>query len=239
MLGMGTGRIANTFVELIPDLEKFDIVDIDKKVYSTAKSFFNFKETSKIKVHIQDAKNFIKNSKKKYDLIILDIASSSGLLFDFHTEEFLYKISSLLNEDGLFVSNVISSYEFNSDENVIFKSTLKTYENLFNDVLIIPTIYGDHLFNKIFFDIEVGIIDVISALLFSSNKKINISREELINRAKKLQQKSNIQDIEKLDKFAENLLTEEVNTDNFKPLKNEYKNDVEFNENNLKNYFKV
>jgi len=239
MLGMGTGRIANCFEELIPDLERFDIVDIDKKVLSVSQKYFGFKEDSKIKVHIQDATDFVKNTKTKYDVVILDIGNSNGVYFAFHTEEFLGQLSGLLNENGILISNVISSYNFNSDENVLFKSTLKTYRNVFNDVMIIPTIYGDHLFHKVFFDLEEKVMDVISALLFSSKGKISVSKEELVNRAKKIQQKSDIQDIEKLDKFANDLLTEEINTDKFKSFRNEHINNPELNSDNLKSYFAV
>ena len=105
--------------------------------------------------------------------------------------------------------------------------------------MVIPVSYGDSLFNKIFFDIEGNAFDLVSALLFSSKGKINISKEELVNRAKELQQKSNHQDIEKLDKFAGNLLTEEIITDKFKPFKDEYKSDPEFKDDNLKNYFTI
>jgi len=239
MLGMGTGKFAASLEELIPNLEKFDIVDIDEQVSSVAKNYFEFKENSKIKVHIDNAINFVENSKTKYDLIIIDISSSSGLLYDFHTEEYLNKISSLLTENGILISNVMSSYEFNSDKNIIFKSILKTYKNVFNDIMIIPTIYGDHLFTKIFYDIEGKILDIINTLLFSSKNKISISKEELIKRAKELQQKSNVQDIEKLDKFAEDLLTDEINTDNFKPFRDEYKKDPGFNTENLKDYLVI
>lgn len=239
MLGMGTGRFATSFSELSPELERFDIVDTDKEVYSVAKRFFKFKETPKIKVHIQDGIDFIKNSETKYDLIITDISNNSGIPFDFMTREFLVEMSSLLTENGISISHVFSSYEFNSDKNVVFKSTLKTYESVFEDIMIIPTIYGDYLANKILFDTEGKAFDLISSLLFSSKNKINVSKEELINRAKELQKNANIEDIQKLDKFAEDLLTEEINTDKFKPFKEEYKNDPNFNEGNLLEYLKV
>jgi len=239
MLGMGTGRVANTFMELIPGLESVDIVEIDEKVLSIAKEYFEFNENQKIKVHIQDAIDFVKNSKSKYDLIILDITGGSGVPVAFHTEEFLNKVSSLLTEKGILISNIVSSYEFNSDENIIFKSLLKTYKNVFSDVMVIPTIYGDHLMNTIFFDIQEKLFDLVNTLLFASKSKINISKEELINKARELQKKSNIQDLKKLDKFAEDLLTEEITTDNFKPFKDAYQNDPEFNNENLKNYLKT
>ncbi len=239
MLGMGTGIIANAFEEVIPDLERFDIVDINPKVLSIAQEYFGFKETSKIKVHIQDAVDFVQNAETKYDVVILDIGNSCGIYYDFNTEEFLGKLSDLLTENGILVSNVISSYEFNSDENALFKSALKTYRNVFNDVMVIPTIYGDNLFNRAFFGIDEQILDVISAILFSSKGKISVSIEELVNRAKKLQEEFNIQDLEKLDKFAGDLITEEINTDKNKSFKDEYKNDPEFCSDFLKIYFSV
>jgi len=236
MLGMGTGNFAVSLSELLPDLESFDLVDLDYKVYSIAKKYFDFKENSKIKVHIQDAVEFVKNSKTKYDLIILDIGNSKGIPLSFLTEEFISETSSLLNENGIMISNVFSSHEFNSDKNVIFKSTLKTYKNVFNEIRLFPVIYGDYVINKVFYGLEGVVQDSISVLLFSSKDKIIISKEELINRAKELQQKSSLQDIEKLDKFAEDLLTEEINTDNFKPFREAYKNDPEFNNDTIKDY---
>lgn len=236
MLGMGTGNFAKGLLELVPDIESIDIVEIDKEVLSIARQYFNFKENPKIKVHIQDAMEFVKNPKKQYDLVILDITGGSGVPFMFHTEEFLGQVSSMLTEKGILISNVLSSYEFNSDKNVVFKSILKTYRNFFKDIMVIPTIFGDHLMNRIFYEVEEKLFDLVNTLLFCSKSEISVLREELVNRAKELQQKSNIQDIQKLDKFAGDLIEEKIITDNFKTLKDGYKNDPDFNNENIRNY---
>jgi spermidine synthase len=48
-----------------------DVVEIDADILPVA-SYFYFKENEKLKVHSGDARQFIKRSKKKYDIIFLD-----------------------------------------------------------------------------------------------------------------------------------------------------------------------
>ncbi|MDD3014708.1 MAG: fused MFS/spermidine synthase, partial [Candidatus Gastranaerophilales bacterium] len=105
VLGMGSGYFISSFIKLLPHLKNIDIVEIDPDVIEVAHKYFNFKQNDHVNINIQDARVFVRNSKNKYDLIIMDLASHEGLFYRFMTEEFLYEVRERLNPDGILASN--------------------------------------------------------------------------------------------------------------------------------------
>lgn len=76
ILGGGDGFIASTILKRHPDINRIEIVDIDKDVVDSCNEFFErpalFAE--KVKFHIYDAIKFLEqNQEKKYSAIIFDL----------------------------------------------------------------------------------------------------------------------------------------------------------------------
>ncbi|MCH7883582.1 fused MFS/spermidine synthase, partial [Patescibacteria group bacterium] len=72
VLGLGSGILSR-------DLEdkfglRVDTVDIDENVLYVAREFFGFEGS----IYIEDARTFIRNTEKKYDAVIFDIARGDG-----------------------------------------------------------------------------------------------------------------------------------------------------------------
>jgi spermidine synthase len=130
VIGLGGGSIPITLSELYPQA-RIDVVEIDVAVLRVAKQYFDFNETEKIKVHISDARVFIKRAgikKQKYDLIILDAFTGDYIPEHLMTVEFLQESKRLLKNDGTLVANTFSTSKLYDHESV-------SYQLVFGDFL--------------------------------------------------------------------------------------------------------
>ncbi len=91
ILGMGTGYFINQLKSLLPETECIDVVEINPELVEIAENYFNFKKND-INIEIQDGRVFVRNCSKKYDLVILDIFSETGMAYRMMTKEFLEEI---------------------------------------------------------------------------------------------------------------------------------------------------
>jgi len=108
-----------------------DVVEIDTDIIQVAKEYFYFKENKNLKVHTGDARQFIKRSKKEYDIIFLDAYQSDYIPFHLTTVEFLREVKSRLKGDGVVVSNILSP-----NRNKFFDSMVMTYKRVFPHLYI-------------------------------------------------------------------------------------------------------
>jgi|GEM_PF-1152989 len=239
VLGMGSGHFISSFTKLLPCLKKIDIVEIDPHVTEIAQEYFDFKHNDRVNVNIQDARVFVRNSKNKYDLIVMDLASHEGLFYRFMTEEFLREIQANLNSGGMLASNLFGSPDFRQDNNLIFNSILKTYRAVFNDILIFPTIYGNYEFYKQSLGLKHELPDLTNMILFATDSGFNITKDELVLRALNLKETCNLTEIKQIDKYIEDMYEFDINLDNFSVMKDEWESDPQFNLDNLKKYLYI
>ncbi|XP_058731713.1 uncharacterized protein LOC131603429 isoform X2 [Vicia villosa] len=131
IIGLGAGLLPMFLHSCIPVLE-IEAVELDPVVAHIAREYFSFVEDKRLKVHIADGIQFIRESTSsgangssttshaegvedtKVDIIIVDADSSdpsSGLACpapDFLEESFLETVKEKLSEEGLFVVNLVS-----------------------------------------------------------------------------------------------------------------------------------
>ncbi len=123
--GLGIGVMPRYLDRYYPGTN-IDVVEIDPDIMPVAKEYFYFKENEKLKVHSGDARQFIKRSKKKYDIIFLDAYQSDYIPFHLTTVEFLREVKSRLKDNGVVVSNILSP-----KRNKFFDSMIMTYKKVF------------------------------------------------------------------------------------------------------------
>jgi spermidine synthase len=98
--GLGGGSLAQ---ELLNNGCSVDACELDPRMEQVAKSYFHL--TPALKVHIDDARHYIRNSEKKYDAIILDLfrgEESPGHCF---SREAIAEIRSHLKPEGILMIN--------------------------------------------------------------------------------------------------------------------------------------
>lgn len=123
--GLGIGVMPRYLNRYYPGTN-IDVVEIDSDIMPVAKEYFYFKENEKLKVHSGDAREFIKRSKKKYDIIFLDAYQADYIPFHLTTREFMREVKSRLKDNGVVVSNILSP-----KRNRFFDSMIMTYKKAF------------------------------------------------------------------------------------------------------------
>lgn len=233
LVGLGSGRIIMDWLALSPKLKSIDIVDIDSKVIDIARNYFDFTPNSKVKMHLQDGRVFIRSKKEKYDLIIIDVASDEGLPYRFMTEEFLREAKSALKSDGILVSNMFASADFKNPKNVMLQSFYATFKAVFGKVGVFKGDYSDEIYYKVFIDSDKRIIDITNTIFFASDAFDYANIEEIALKNKKIFEKIGLKNIEK---YAQDLYLEQICTTKYKVLKDVYLENVDFSLDNFEQF---
>jgi spermidine synthase len=71
IVGLGGGTLPMFFHSQFPDL-RIDAVEIDPAVHQIATTHCGFREDERLRVHIEDGRDFIELIGEPYDLIVLD-----------------------------------------------------------------------------------------------------------------------------------------------------------------------
>lgn len=179
LIGLGTGKIINDLEKILPKLENIDIVDIEENILNIAKDYFDFQQTEKTNFYLQDGLVFLRENKKKYDLIIVDVASDDGIDDRFLSNEYFNSIKKSLSKNGIFVSNLCSSADLEHEENTFFRSLKELYEANFKQTLIFKGNESDRVYYKAFFDIEKRVIDITNLIFISSKSNISIKKDKV------------------------------------------------------------
>ncbi len=148
IVGGGGGVVPMVFKNSYPRLS-IDVVEIDPVVAQVAKEWFGFQPGERVRLHIRDARMFIHNSEKEYDLIILD-AYTAGSRIPFHltTEEFLTEVLDRLRPRGIVLMNVISGVTGPASR--LFRAEYKTFGAVFgfDHVYVFPKSPSDLAFSQ-------------------------------------------------------------------------------------------
>ncbi len=110
-----------------------DVVEIDEKMTELAKEQFSLDtENPRLEIYHQDGRSFINNTNNKYDTILIDAFKGLNAPFELTTYEALQKAKNALNENGMVITNIISSLE--GEESDFIKYEYATYKKVFTHV---------------------------------------------------------------------------------------------------------
>ena len=174
-VGLGTGIILKQYTKLFKNLKKIDIVDIEEYIFPIAEKYFNFKPHKNYNFYLQDAIIHLKENKRKYDLIVVDVAGNDGIDERFTTDEYLSLIKNHLTKKGIFVSNMPSSCDIFNKKNKFVLNLIENYKNTFEDVKLFSGYTSNKIFYKVFFNIEENVLDITNLIIISSNTKIKFN----------------------------------------------------------------
>jgi predicted membrane-bound spermidine synthase len=127
LLGMGGGSIAYNLIRLGFEL---DIVELDERIPFIAEKWFGFDPTS-ANLTIDDARHYIRNTDKKYDLVILDIVNGEVQPSHMFTQEGLGELKAALNKDALVIVNFQGQLDTEDPTlSIAPRSVIKTFESI-------------------------------------------------------------------------------------------------------------
>lgn len=144
LIGLGGGSVAR---ELKKMNFNFDVVELDERIVPLAKKYF-YLDTDKMPCYIDDARHFIRQSKKKYDLVVIDVLSGEVQPNYVFTREALSEMKNILNPNSLVVINYQGI--LNDKEDKAFPALYKTFKasgfhtyywatdpNVFDDIIFV------------------------------------------------------------------------------------------------------
>ena len=147
------GGAAYTYPTYFYGLEKnkektMDVVEIDKVMTKLAESDFGLDlSNEKLNVIHQDGRSYINYTDEKYDAILVDAFKGMYAPYELTTLEATQRMYDILNENGLVITNVISSFE--GKDAKFLKHEYVTYKEVFDDVKLFAVNYiGDEYKEK-------------------------------------------------------------------------------------------
>ena len=165
--------------------KSMDVVEIDPMVTEIAKKYFyldklikdyNTEETGRLKLITEDGRTYLNRNEKKYDAILNDAFSDTTPVATLTTLEAVKNIKNSLSENGLYLSNIISSLE--GENSKFMKAEVKTLKEVFLNVYVVPCVTKDELEvsqNNIVIATD-GILNIDESKLYN----LNISEEDII-----------------------------------------------------------
>lgn len=102
LLGMGGGSIAFELLALGIDL---DIVEIDERINFIAQEYFNYVPKSS-NLYIDDARHFIRMTKEKYDIVVIDLLLGEVQPTHVFSVEGFEDLKNILNDDAFIIINI-------------------------------------------------------------------------------------------------------------------------------------
>ncbi len=177
LIGFGTGKIVNDWEKLFEKLDCIDIVDIEENIFEIAKNYFGFKDSSITNFYLQDGLVYLRENTKKYDLIVVDVASDDGIDDRFLSSEYFELVKKALSPKGLFISNLCSSADFENKENTFFHSVLELYKEKFKQLAVFKGNESDRVYYKAFFDIDERVIDITNVIIIASKKSFSFAKD--------------------------------------------------------------
>lgn len=116
-----------------------DVSEIDEKMTELAKEQFGLDiNNPRLKIYHQDGRSFLNYSQNKYDTILIDAFKGLNAPFELTTYESLLNAKNKLNDNGMIITNIISSLEGENADFIKYEYT--TYKKVFKDVKIFKVI---------------------------------------------------------------------------------------------------
>ena len=131
VLGLGGGTLPFLFHTIFQNA-RVDVVEIDPDVLAVAREFCGFVESERLRVHLEDARDFIERHEGCYDVIVLDCFGAESIPQHLLTSEFLEEVHNSLAPGGIAVANV-----WGRTDNRLYERMLRTYRAEFKEVFVL------------------------------------------------------------------------------------------------------
>lgn len=125
--------------------KSIDVVEIDKDITNIAKKYFyldkliedyNLNNTNRLGLIAEDGRTYLNKNSKKYDAVLNDAFSGESPAVTLTTFEAAQKIHNTLTENGLYLSNIISSID--GKDSKFIKAEVNTLKQVFKNVYVVP-----------------------------------------------------------------------------------------------------
>ncbi len=130
----GPKRFANEYDARV------DAVEIDPDVIRVAKEYFRLEESDQLNVYNADGREFLRETNRTYDVIVLDAYKKDKVPFQLTTQEFMELAKERLDDDGVLLTNLISAPSGPASQ--FYRAEYRTIDSTFGAVYTFPTVGG-------------------------------------------------------------------------------------------------
>lgn len=117
-----------------------DVAEIDPEVIRVSKEYFAVEESEQLRIHRADGRQFLRETDRNYDLIVLDAYKKDKVPFQLTTVEFFRLAERRLTDDGILFANLISAPSGPAAE--FYRAEHRTMSQVFPHVYTFPTAGG-------------------------------------------------------------------------------------------------
>jgi len=179
IIGGGDGGVLREVVK--HPVKSIDLVDIDKEVIESVRKHVpefagNAWEDKRVKIYIEDGASFVKKTKKKYDVIILDTPDPVGPAIPLFQTNFYLNCKKIISPQGITIRQTGSS-QLQPEE---MPSNFRQMEELFPEVrvfLTAMTTYVGGYFTFVAASSQKGIFKKSLATVRKRFKKLKLKTE--------------------------------------------------------------
>jgi len=106
VLGGGTFSLPEYLAQELPSAQ-IDVVEIDPKLEAIALKHFGYSAPKNMNLIFSDARTYVNQADKKYDVIIADVYGDASIPFSLITKEYGQALGRISNEKGIVLANII------------------------------------------------------------------------------------------------------------------------------------
>jgi spermidine synthase len=114
-----------------------DVAELDPEVIDTANRYFGLEESPQFTVYNTGGRQFLQETNRTYDLIVLDAYKKDKVPFQLTTLEFMRLAESRLSDDGVLFANLISAPAGPASQ--FYRAEYKTMARVFPQVYTFTT----------------------------------------------------------------------------------------------------
>ena len=208
VVGLGGGSIPKRFWRDYPEMT-VEVAELDPMVVDVARRFFGVPEDLRLRVFVQDGRRFLRQTARRYDMVILDAYFAESIPFHLTTREFMQLARTRLVPGGIVLSNLIGALQ--GPRSRLFRAMYRTMGEVFPGLYLFPTAF------RPFED-----VDVIRNIIVVASEERGLGREEILRRARAVASRVTYRDFVKYaaDYYAEPIPVADVPvlTDDYAPV---------------------
>lgn len=110
MLGGGAFTLPQYIAQKYPDAA-IDVVEIDPELAGIARTYFAYKDPANVNLIFDDARIYVNQTNKQYDIVLVDVYGDSHVPFTLLTREYGEQIARITAPDGVVGVNAIAGHE--------------------------------------------------------------------------------------------------------------------------------
>jgi spermidine synthase len=136
-----SGGVAGTTLEILKyNPERIDYVELDPLIIEVGREYTSNLDDERIRTINMDARLWVKQTKNRYDVVIVDLPDPSTVQLNrFYTEEFFKELRRTMKSDA------VLSLSMSSQENYLAKeaqklnaSVFRTLKSSFENIIVVP-----------------------------------------------------------------------------------------------------